>query len=379
MLLILQLVLLGFLLLLITNFLLNWWVIEVISPNLKLEKDLPLVSILIPARNEAANIANCVKSLQKQNYSNLEILVLDDESKDDTGLQVSSLASNDHRVKLVKGQALPNGWVGKCWACHQLSELAKGEWLLFTDADTIFEPNAINASLAYAIDKKADLLSILPTQLAETTSIEIAIPLVYFTFYTLFPAFFLNKTKTESISAAIGQFLLFNRQAYIEINGHKSVSSSLVEDLDLAKQIKQANKRLIAADGSLLLSCRMYQSLLEFWRGFTKNFFASFSFSIVKLLSFSIFNFMLYIWPFIVFFIAIAISNYTVLLLAIIHILAIYLIRFTLSKRHYYPLFSALLHPISILLMIAISFNSIYRIISGQGVEWKGRDYQKGE
>jgi chlorobactene glucosyltransferase len=360
-----------------TNFLVNLWVIKVISPNLKLEKDFPLVSVLIPARNEASNIANCVKSLQKQTYSNLEILVLDDESQDETALIVSNLASKDNRVKLYKGKALPDGWVGKSWACYQLSEFAKGEWLLFTDADTSFESNAISASLAYAISKKADLLSILPTQLAVSKSIEIMIPLVYFTFYTLFPAFFIDKTKNESVSAAIGQFLLFNRQAYIAIDGHKSVSNSLVEDLDLAKKIKSANKILASGDGSLLLSCSMYQSFSQLWNGFTKNFFASFSFSIVKLLSFSIFCFMLYIWPFFLLIFAFITINHTMLFLASIQITVIYLIRFTLSKRHYYQLFSILLHPIATILMIAISFNSIYRILSGQGVEWKGRGYQK--
>ncbi len=377
MLLIIQVLLLSLILLIMTNFLVNLWVIKVISPNLKLEKDFPLVSVLIPARNEASNIANCVKSLQKQTYSNLEILVLDDESQDETALIVSNLASKDNRVKLYKGKALPDGWVGKSWACYQLSEFAKGEWLLFTDADTSFESNAVSASLAYAISKKADLLSILPTQLAVSKSIEIMIPLVYFTFYTLFPAFFIDKTKNESVSAAIGQFLLFNRQAYIAIDGHKSVSNSLVEDLDLAKKIKSANKILASGDGSLLLSCSMYQSFSQLWNGFTKNFFASFSFSIVKLLSFSIFCFMLYIWPFFLLIFAFITINHTMLFLASIQITVIYLIRFTLSKRHYYQLFSILLHPIATILMIAISFNSIYRILSGQGVEWKGRGYQK--
>ncbi|MBL8195818.1 MAG: glycosyltransferase [Blastocatellia bacterium] len=369
----LQICLLVLLLLVTINFFTNYLTIKLVLPTLKVESEELLVSVLIPARNEANNITDCLISLQNQTYSNLEILVLDDESTDDTSKQVAKLAETDKRIKLITGQKLPKGWVGKSWACHQLSDVANGDWLLFTDADTRYTPTAISASVVFATKEKADLLSLLPKQLAPTTSTQIMMPLLYFIFYTLFPGFFLSRTKTESISAAIGQFLLFNRSAYQAINGHKSVASSIVEDLDLAKAVKKANKKLVVADGTLLLSCQMYQTLSELWKGFTKNFFASFSYSIIKLIGFIIFNLIIYIWPFI----ALLIATKTVLFITIFQILLVYLLRIILLKRHSYRIYSVLLHPVAIIVMLAISCNSIYSIISGRGVVWKDRNYQQ--
>ncbi len=369
----LQICLLVLLLLITINFFTNFFAIKLVLPTLKLESQEALVSVLIPARNEANNITDCLISLQNQTYSNLEILVLDDESTDDTSKQVAKLAETDKRIKLIAGQNLPKGWVGKSWACHQLSDIATGDWLLFTDADTRYKTTAISASVAFATREHADLLSLLPKQLAPTTNTQIMMPLLYFIFYTLFPGFLLSKTKTESISAAIGQFLLFNRSTYQAINGHKSVASSIVEDLDLAKVVKKANKKLVVADGALLLSCQMYQTLSELWKGFTKNFFASFSYSIIKLIGFIIFNLIIYIWPFI----ALLITTKLVFFITIFQILLVYLLRVILLKRHSYPIFSVLLHPVAIIVMLAISCNSIYSIISGRGVTWKGRNYQQ--
>lgn len=375
MLLILQIIILSLLILGTINFLLNLWVVKVVSPKLKLEKDLPLVSILIPARNEANNITDCLKSFQNQTYTNLEILVLDDESQDETSLKVSTLAKEDQRIKLLKGQALPAKWVGKNWACHQLSQVAQGDWLLFTDADTRFQPQAISASIAYATLNKADLLSIFPKQLASTRAVQVIIPLVYFIFYTVFPGIFLAKSRY--VFAAIGQFLLFNKKAYQEIDGHKGVYTSIIEDIDLAKTIKLAGKTLVLGDGNLLVSCQMYESLRELWKGCTKNLFACFSYSIINLSIFILLYLSLYIWPFIALLIyPIVEVRFEFLILVLLQLLLVYMIRILLAQRHCTTIFSILLHPVAILVMLANSFYSMYRVTSKQGVEWKGRAYQ---
>src|SRR5262249_40665574 len=155
----------------------------------------------------------CLESLLALDYDNIEILVLDDESEDETGKIAAEAARGDARVRLLKGRPLPEGWIGKCWACRQLSEEAGGEWLLFTDADTRFNTSAVSTSLAYAMETRADLLSILPRQLADKTGVKIVLPLLYFTLYTLLPGSLIQRVSEPSISAAIGQFLLFRRKA----------------------------------------------------------------------------------------------------------------------------------------------------------------------
>lgn len=130
--------------------------------NSKLLEPAPLVSILIPARNEALNIRNCLESLQKQDYPNLEILVLDDNSTDNTSEIVRQMISRDGRIQLLRGEALPPGWAGKPFACYQLARQAHGDWLLFVDADTTHSPQMLRGVMALALDLKPALLSGFP-------------------------------------------------------------------------------------------------------------------------------------------------------------------------------------------------------------------------
>lgn len=376
-----QIFIFALLCLIALNFLLNCWTIRVIEPTDQLppSQPLPLISILIPARNEANNIVTCVESLLTQNYPSIEIIVLDDQSEDDTGRLVTEIAQRDPRVQLIRGTALPVGWMGKCWACHQLYQVSKGEYLLFTDADTRFAPQAITAAINYTISTQADLLSLLPRQLAEVASVKLMIPLLYFILYTLLPGALLQRSSDPSISAAIGQFLLFRRDSYKLIGGHQALANSIVEDLDFARAIKKAKLKLVLADGNRLLQCRMYNSLAEVWSGFTKNFYASFSYSIVKLGGFILFNSLLYLLPLLLLLMLIKsnelLSQRGQLILASQLILP-YLIRLLLARRHTSNPLALILHPFAIGIMILIAGNSIYRIVSGRGVDWKGRSYQ---
>lgn len=379
-----QLALLILIAILWINFYLNYFSIKSLTnANNNNFSSKPLISILVPARNEARNIGNCVISLLAQDYDHIEIIVLDDESSDETADIIKTLIDKEiinkagnNRLNLIKGQPLPAGWVGKCWACHQLSAYAQGEWLLFTDADTKFAPQAVSTALAFALNKKADLLSILPRQLADNGAVKLIMPLLYFILYTLLPGALLERVNEASISAAIGQFLLFRKTAYQTIKGHQGVFNSIIEDLDLAKNIKRTHQRLVLADGNKLIQCRMYEDLNELIKGFTKNFFASFSFSIIKLGAFMIFNLLVYILPWILLIINFITHqfNNTILLVTI---LLPFILRLNLARRHPSNLWAILLHPIATLIMIGIAGNSIIKIITGHGVEWKGRSYNQ--
>ena len=151
--------------------------------------DAPMVSILVPARNEARNIAACAGSLLAQDYPNFELLVLDDHSEDATaeiarGLGVSE---SGERARLIRGEALPPGWCGKNWACHQLARAARGEFLFFTDADTAHAPGTVSAAIAYARKHRADLVSAWPRLVTVTWSEKLIIPMIVLLGMTLYP------------------------------------------------------------------------------------------------------------------------------------------------------------------------------------------------
>lgn len=373
-----EIIFFSLLCLLALNFLLNWLSIDVLAPN-SAARTGTLVSVLVPARNEAHNISACLLSLMAQDYQNIEIIVLDDESADGTGDMVAALAAGDARVRLIKGEPLPPGWVGKNWACHQLYGAARGQWLLFTDADTRFAPGAIATSVNHAEASGAHLLSILPRQEAEATSVQLMIPLLYFTLYTLFPGALARRVAAPSISAAIGQFLLFRRDAYQAIGGHEAIAGSIVEDLSLARAIKTHKLRLVLADGHRLVSCKMYGSLMELWSGFTKNFYASFSYSIARLGAFLLMNAAVYLLPFsllILYFLTDPLSErLPIAAMLTFQVTTPFVMRAALALRHPTSKLSLALHPVAITVMIMIGCNSMIKIVSGQGVNWKGRAY----
>src|SRR4030042_7204036 len=130
-----------------------------------LKKSTPLVSILIPARNEVENIKRCLRSLLKQDYPNIEILVLDDNSDDATSISVNRLVEKDKRIRVIAGQLLKRGWLGKCYACWQLSNYPKGKYLIFTDADTLHFENSISSAIGCLISNKLDALSSIHRQI----------------------------------------------------------------------------------------------------------------------------------------------------------------------------------------------------------------------
>jgi chlorobactene glucosyltransferase len=189
----------------------------------------PLVSILIPARDEEANIRTCLESLQKQDYPNFEVIVLDDNSVDNTAVIIDELAEKDSRIRLFRGEPLPEDWAGKPFACHQLAQKARGSWLLFVDADTTHASHMLRSVLSIAMKLKTSLLSGFPRQLANSLPQKVAIPVLYFVIMSWVPLWWLHRSRHPRPSLAIGQFLLFPRDEYWRIGGHRAVKSRILE------------------------------------------------------------------------------------------------------------------------------------------------------
>ena len=174
----------------------------------------PFVSVLVPARNEAARIGPCLEALAQQQYPAYEVLVLDDCSEDGTADVARSFASRMPGLRVIPGAPLPAGWVGKPHACAQLADRARGEWLLFTDADVVHGPHSIARGVGAARANRADLLTALPGQRLGSFAEVLTVPLLYFAVVGFLPMFLLGRSRSRKMAAASGQYMLFRRSAY---------------------------------------------------------------------------------------------------------------------------------------------------------------------
>jgi chlorobactene glucosyltransferase len=181
------------------------WIILRRARQHKIPEKKPYLSVLIPARNEETNIARCVHSLLVQDYPNFEILVLDDQSDDATPEILCRLAAHEPRLTALAGQALPEGWIGKNWACHQLARQARGELLLFTDADTVYQPNALSALVAAVFGEQADVLTGFPDQVMQTWGERLTVPFFSWAFLTFTPLALAYRLRLPSLSSGVGQ------------------------------------------------------------------------------------------------------------------------------------------------------------------------------
>ena len=224
-----HLIIAGGLVLFMLNLFLNLRALKKPRADSRLPEGVPLISVMVPARDEEANIETCLKSLQAQDYPNFEILVLDDHSSDNTAAIVRRMAAQDKRIRLFQSEPLPEGWAGKPFACYQLAQKAKGSWYLFVDADTIHAPHMLRSVLPIAVEARTGMLSGFPRQLANSLPQKIAIPVLYFVIMSWLPIWWLHRVRKPSL--AIGQFLLFPREDYWKIGGHRVVKSRILEDV----------------------------------------------------------------------------------------------------------------------------------------------------
>jgi chlorobactene glucosyltransferase len=239
----------------------------------------PSISVLVPARNEERNIAACVESLLTQDYPDFEVLVLDDGSIDRTAEIARGLAAAV-RLRVLGGAPLPGGWLGKNWACHQLAQAASGRLLLFVDADTRHHSRTLSDAAAALQGEGVDLLSVLPRQETRTWAERVIVPLVPWSQHTFFPIALLRRIRCPACATAVGQFMLFRREAYEAIGGYERVRGSTVDDWDLARAIVAEGFRWTLCDGTSRVTTRMYRSFGETVDGFSKNLYARFGYNL---------------------------------------------------------------------------------------------------
>jgi len=238
-------------------------------------KSSPLVSVIVPARNEERNIRRCVTSLLEQDYGNYEVIIVDDDSTDGTEHVLDEIAQihpQQNRLYILRLRELPEGWTGKPHALHAGVQEARGDWLLFTDADTCHEPYALRSTVTQATANQLDLLSLVTRQELPGFWNKVLMPMAYLGISMQYP---INKVNDPSSSIAIanGQFILLRRSVYERLGGYArpDLRETLIDDRDLAHVVKQSGYRMRFVDGRALVHVRMYQGLKETWRGWRKN------------------------------------------------------------------------------------------------------------
>ena len=231
------------------------------------------VSVVIPARDEAAVIQRVARSVLASTYRPLELLVVDDRSTDDTALIVERLAAQDGRVRLIRGEPLPEGWYGKPWACHQGYRAARGELLLFTDADTHHEPELLARAVAALERERADLVTVAPWQQCVTFWERLVMPQVWLLLALRYHPSRVNRAKRERDVIANGQFILVPRKSYEAVGTHQVVRDEVAEDLALAQAFHRAGRQIHFAFAERLMETRMYQSLPHIVEGWSKNMY----------------------------------------------------------------------------------------------------------
>jgi glycosyltransferase involved in cell wall biosynthesis len=230
-----------------------------------------VVSAIIPARNEEASIARAVESVAMQPEVG-EVIVVNDQSTDRTAEILADLASRVPKLRVLNAGELPRGWVGKNHAVSIGAAAATGDWLLFTDADTFHALGAVRRALADAVDHTAVLVSYSPEQEMETFWERALIPFVYCRLAARFSFARVNDPRRPE-AAANGQFLLVLRDAYESVGGHTSVREEILEDVALARRVKQSGYGIYFTAPLGVVRTRMYRSLGAMWQGWTKNLF----------------------------------------------------------------------------------------------------------
>jgi chlorobactene glucosyltransferase len=346
-----------------------------------LPEPLPLISILVPARNEESDIATCLESLRKQDYPNYEILVLDDNSSDNTAAVVEEIAAADPRVRLLRGKPLPQGWAGKPFACHQLASQARGSWLLFTDADTTHAPAMLRSALSYAHNNRLALISGFPLQHTISFSQRVVIPIMYFIILSWFPLWWLQGSRKPKPGLAIGQFLFVSAPDYHEIGGHEVVKSRILEDIWLGFEMTRRGKRQATVDLSRVVACRMYEGIGDLWEGFTKWTYSVTAFSPWAFVLMILAGFSFFIAPFILMarHFSLTLADYDLFLLVItVQLLVIMLMRGLVDRRFSHSRLYSLSHPVGISFVLLSGAYGATKRLTGSGVHWKQRLYKPG-
>jgi chlorobactene glucosyltransferase len=343
--------------------------------------DAPLISVIIPARNEARNIRRCVDQLLAQSYRSFELIVINDHSTDDTLAILEEMAARDTRLRVIQSEALPPGWKGKPHALVQGVRESRGDWLCFIDADTFAGPELLASTLCEAQVCHSDLLSIYTKQELGSFWEKVICPVAFTGFFLFYNLERINDPAHPD-ATSIGQFILIRRAVYEAIGGHHAVRDTFLDDRFLAERAKQAGHHIRLADGQALARTRMHTSLREIWESWVRTIYpgmrdqpaAPFLLAPGLILSTLVYC----IWPIGALFSLAAgggLAAFLILIEACVFWACFLMVRAASVQSYGISRFYAFLTPLGMILFCAMILDSAYRGITGRDFAWKGRTY----
>ena len=337
----------------------------------------PKVTIIVPARNESHIVGQCLQSLLKQDYSDFEIILVDDHSEDNTFEIASSLAKQDSRLSVVRSVELPGDWRGKAWANQQGAAMSKGNWLLFTDADILFHPSTVKYAIATAQKEKLDLLSLVPFLECDKFWSRVVLPGFMIILNMVRPLHQSNDPKSSTAVAA-GGFILTKQLIFRHEGGYHLVRESMAEDVRIAELYKKSGYKIRTyMPQSRLLVTRMYETFSEIWDGLTRHAFEGSNYSPLKIVGAVAGAYSLIVAPAILLLVALTLSWWKIALLCIVPVFAMILIQVRANRFLDISPWYFFSFPVTTALYGLIMLNSMLSYYFRGGNHWKGRRYRK--
>ncbi len=335
----------------------------------------PSISVLIPARNEELGIEACVRSVLASTHVELEVIVLDDASTDRTAEIVSGIAATDGRVRVERAPPLPDGWCGKQHACFVLAQRGRFDTLTFLDADVRLEPDALARMALFLKESGAWLVSGFPRQETGTLLEKLLIPLINWLLLCFLPLWGMRHFRWSAFGAGCGQWFMSARSAYENVGGHAAVKASLHDGLTLPRAYRRAGYFTDVCDARRLATCRMYRSARAVWFGLAKNAreglaaTGQIGFWTVVLICGQVMPAVL--------------CGVTLLepversteMIALAALMAAQGSRLLIARAFRDPTISVVLHPVAIVLLLAVQWYALGRAVLGKPVGWKGRGH----
>jgi len=356
----------------LTNFL---WLKNI--PSQKNNTNSKLVSILIPARNEEDVIESTIKSITNQSYQNYELIILDDNSSDATKSIIQKHAKLNHKIEQINGSPLPSGWLGKNWACHQLSEKAKGEYILFIDADTNIDKFILQDSIVALQKEKIDLLTLVPGRDTKLIADHAMKKIISWFIVCWLPMKLAMNLNAPFLSATFGQFMLFKKSSFTQIGGFIAIKDNPVDDFQLGRNIKRSLFKWMLYDAAFRITTRTYNTNKDLISGYSKNIFPALGYSIsifliifLILLSFVIGSTL----PIVLYFLGL-LHNQELILLCITLLILLFISWEIVTIRFKYSIFTPFSFPILISLVLLLALRSFIDNVF-YSLTWKGRSYK---
>ena len=336
---------------------------------------LPSVSLVAPARNEERNIEQAVRSLLKLDYPDLQITLVNDRSTDSTGQILDRLAAEFPQLNVVHLTELPAGWLGKNHAMQYGAERSTGEWILFTDADVIFEPTTLKRAIRYATEQGVDHLAGAPVAMMPSWILKCFVVTFSMNFLLFVRAWGIRNPKSTA-HVGIGAFNLIRREVFEKIEGFRPIKMRPDDDLKLGKLVKLRGFRQdLVTGGDGMIVVEWYGSVWEMVRGLEKNTYAAIDYNLPAAVFITVMMLLFNIWPYIAIFLTTGIAHW----LYIANVVALTLLLASSARETRNPYSCAVGFPLAVLLFVFVQWRSIYLTYRNNGIQWRDTHYSLAE